>query len=132
MARSLSAAIRGTGGAMALFAMLLLPPGTAAALDPHDPAAAAACTPAMPRSDPRCAKTSGPHAEPTAPLLAPSIWFTPLNAPAPRAPAAGLLLATICLAWLVLLAFATVIRPRGWRHRPLFGRWRRGDAGDGT
>ena len=130
MARYLPAAIQSTRFAAALLALLLLCGSASAADQTHDAASTAACPPTMQRADPRCVELAKHAADAAAPLMAPSVWFTPLHARGPAAPAAGSLLATICLAWLVLLAFATVIRPRGWHHRPLFGRMRRGDAGE--
>ena len=130
MARYLPAAIQSTRLAAALLAMWLLCGSADAADQAHDAAATDACPPTMQRSDPRCLELAKHAHAPAAPLMAPSVWFAPLHARGPAVPAAGSLLATICLAWLVLLAFATVIRPRGWRHRPLFGRLRRGDAGE--
>ena len=59
-----------------------------------------------------------------APLLAQSVWILPPGSTA-REPPAGMILASVCLAWLVLLGIATVVRPRGWHHQPLFGRRRK-------
>jgi hypothetical protein len=58
------------------------------------------------------------------PVLAQSGWLAPLGS-GPRGPAAGSLLAGVCLAWLALLLIATVVRPRGWHHKPLFPGLRR-------
>lgn len=72
-------------------------------------------------------RSAGPLASPcvgragsvSAPALAQTHWIEP---PLPVAvPRAGVVLASLCLGWLVLLALATVVRPRGWHHRPLFG-----------
>lgn len=128
MARNLLAAIPTTRAAAALLGLLIFCAAADLDAQPLD-AAGVACTPAMQRSDPQCTELAKRSAEPVPPLMAASAWFAPLNARGPREPAAGSLLATICLAWLVLLAVATVVRPRGWRHRPLFGRLRRGSAG---
>ena len=112
-----------------LLGLLLLCIATGASAQTLDAAAVAACTPGMKRSDPQCAAAVRKADEPVARSMGASYWLRPLGTPGPREPAAGSLLATICLAWLVLLAIATVVRPRGWRHKPLFGALRRGSAG---
>ena len=129
MARALPAAGNTTRRAATLLGLLMFCVAAGLTAQTLDPAPAAACTPAMQRSDPQCHELATTAAEPVAPRLAASYWFRPLGERGPREPAAGSLLATICLAWLVLLAVATVVRPRGWRHRPLFGGLRRSGAG---
>jgi hypothetical protein len=129
MARALPARLDTPRLAAALLGLLMLCAGADLAAQTREPATAAACSPAVQSSDPQCVASARKSDESVAPLMAASYWFRPLGAPGPREPAAGSLLATICLAWLVLLAVATVVRPRGWRHRPLFGGLRRGAGG---
>jgi hypothetical protein len=130
MARDLPAARRNPCRTAALLGMLMVGVMFANAAN----AAAgvgddAACRPALQRDDARCSEASAKAAAPVSPLLAASIWFRPLGERGPREPAAGSVLASVCLAWLILLSIATAMRPRGWRHRPLFGRRRRDAAG---
>ena len=73
---------------------------------------------------PAAAPCLAPRAAVPAPLLAQSAWIIPPGSTT-REPPAGSMLATVCLAWLVLLGIATAMRPRGWHHQPLFGRRRK-------
>lgn len=109
--------------ALLAFALVALGPLDANSRDAPPPDCARPAAGAHAAPDAACAAPAAPTAR-VAPVWAQSGWLAPLGS-GPRGPAAGSLLASVCLAWLVLLLVATVVRPRGWHHKPLFPGLRR-------